>query len=266
MTDYYAAIENSLKKYIDEAGLEPLLYDAVRYSLMNSGKRIRPYLCLLVTEILGTNFEKAIPFACAIEMIHTYSLIHDDLPAMDNDDMRRGKPANHIVFGDGNAIIAGDALLTIAADILSRETNRMASGAVTSGALSMLNGQCLDINDPIRDENTLIRLYNGKTGGLFCAAILSAFYVSGGGPDDAHNWQDFALSLGTLFQITDDILDQEKDSAENTFTYLFLHTQKEAHDYVHSLVDSLLSWLSPYACEQASALRDLIRSLPDRTK
>lgn len=266
LVDYSSIIEFNLNRFLSNAALEPLLHDSVSYSLMNAGKRIRPYMCLLITDMLGGSIENAIPYACAVEMIHTYSLIHDDLPAMDNDNIRRGKPSNHIVFGEGNAILAGDALLTLATDILSNESNLNAARAVSYGAISMLNGQSLDINTSKRDDDTIEKLYDGKTGGLFYAAILSAYFVSGGTNEGAIEWKRFAHNFGMLFQITDDILDREKDEQEGKFTYLSIHPLEDAKSYISALVKSLLSHLAEYNNEPADILRKLIQSLPLRTK
>lgn len=266
MTDYLGEIEKSLEKYIFEAKLEPLLQESVSYSLLNAGKRIRPYICLLISDMLCGRIDTALPCACAVEMIHTYSLIHDDLPAMDNDDMRRGKKSNHIVFGEANAILAGDALLSMAASLLAKEKNRSAAGAVMEGAIEMLNGQIMDVNNLAQERDSLTRMYAGKTGGLFCSAVLSAYYISNPDCTNAEQWKRFALDLGMLFQITDDILDIEKDAQEHKITYLSLHPMEEAVSYANSLADSLLQFLKPWENKAAEQLRELIRQLPLRTK
>ena len=266
MKDYFSLIENGLEYYLNNANMRPLLSDSVRYSLMNAGKRIRPYICLLVADMISDSAEAAVPYACAIEMIHTYSLIHDDLPAMDNDDMRRGKPSNHIVFGEGNAILAGDALLSLAASVLVKTDNSLAASAVTDGAVQMLNGQSMDINETVLDETGLIEMYDGKTGGLFAACVLSGFYAAGGRPEDAEKWKRFGLDLGRLFQITDDILDRQKDMEEHKFTYLSLHSDEEACKFCESVTASLIRFLETYRNAASDRLTELIRSIPNRKK
>lgn len=266
MINYSEIIEKNLCAYLDTACLEPGLHSCVKYSLMNAGKRIRPTLCLLIADMLSGSSEKAIPYACAVEMIHTYSLIHDDLPAMDNDATRRGKPSNHIVYGEGNAVLAGDALLSLAALILSKTDNSNACAAVMSGAVEMLNGQSMDINNKASDDSSLEKMYDGKTGGLFCSSILSAYYVSEHHLYTAAEWKHFALNIGKLFQVTDDILDQDKDAAENKTTFLTVHSPEQARNYVNSLTESLLRFIDPFANEYAFYLRDLIKSLASRTK
>lgn len=266
MTNYPELIEKALYEYIQESATEPLLRESMAYSLMNAGKRIRPVICLLVCQMLSGSAEKAMPFACAVEMIHTYSLIHDDLPAMDNDDLRRGKPSSHKAFGEANAILAGDGLLSLAASILSKSFAPAASSAVMEGAMAMLNGQIMDINDQAKDDESLCRMYEGKTGGLFCAAVLSGYFAAGGGEEDSLKWKKFANELGMLFQITDDILDMEKDSAEHKFTYLSLHSMQDAMSFCNVLADSMLAFLAPYRNEAADSLRSLIVSLPERKK
>lgn len=266
MIDYTSIIEKELICYLKNADLEPLLRDSMAYSLMNAGKRIRPILCLAVCEMLNGKIEKALPFACSLEMIHTYSLIHDDLPAMDNDSMRRGQPSSHIAFGEANAILAGDGLLSLAGSILSEQSNLLASKAVMTGAIEMLNGQMMDINDLAKDNTSLIRMYEGKTGGLFCAGILAGFYAAGGKENESSDWKKFGLELGRLFQITDDILDKEKDFAEHKFTYLSLHSLEETMECCDSLAASLIAKLTPYSNEAADFIIEMIKQLPKRTK
>lgn len=266
MKNYAELTEQALIRFLEEAELEPLLRESMSYSLMNAGKRIRPFLCLLVSDMLSGKTEEALPFACTVEMIHTYSLIHDDLPAMDNDDMRRGKPSSHIAFGEANAVLAGDGLLSLAASILAGQDNISAASAVMEGAMAMLNGQIMDVNDLSKDDASLIRMYEGKTGGLFRSAILSGFYAAGGKKEEAEGWKKFANELGMLFQITDDILDREKDLSEGKFTYLTLHSAEETTNRCAALAHSLIDFIAPYRNEAANTLRQLILSLPQRKK
>ena len=149
-------IEHALRTYMAEDTSVPLLNESMAYSLLDGGKRIRPQLLLLVNSMLGGSEEQAMPFACALEMVHCYSLIHDDLPAMDNDAIRRGKPSNHVRFGEANAILAGDALLTKAALVLfSQRGNDEAKQAIFEGAYAMGSGQSDDLNLTERSAEAL---------------------------------------------------------------------------------------------------------------
>ncbi len=192
------------------------IYEAMRYSALAGGKRLRPVLLLSVCEELGGKAEAALPFACALEMIHTYSLIHDDLPAMDNDDFRRGKPTNHKMFGEANAILAGDGLLHYAFEIMFascvEHPEYIKAGHVISrfsGMDGMLVGQYVDVNSegkPI-DKDTLIYIHENKTAGLIKAALCAGAYVAGADEDVVSVLESIGSKLGIAFQIMDDILD-----------------------------------------------------------
>ena len=168
---YYTAMTDSmLDVLLSQAEAPPVLYQSMAYSLLDGGKRLRPVLCLAVCELLGGAAADAVKAACAMEMIHTYSLIHDDLPAMDNDDMRRGKPSSHRAFGEGNAILAGDGLLSLAFYVLSQTGNAKVMQCVSRGALDMVSGQSLDINGT-HDAESLFDMHAKKTGALFLSLI-----------------------------------------------------------------------------------------------
>ncbi|MBQ3022376.1 MAG: polyprenyl synthetase family protein [Clostridia bacterium] len=214
--EYINKIDTHLHTLLDSK--EGLIYEAMRYSLYAGGKRIRPVLTLACCEALGGDMEAALSYACAIEMIHTYSLIHDDLPCMDNDDLRRGKPTNHIVYGEATAVLSGDALLNYAcesvltADIKDSKMQLDALKIIytASGAEGMIGGQIMDMEAEVTqiDAETLSLLHKKKTGALICAsAALGA--VSAG--KDPAIFEKYALSLGLAFQIRDDILDIEGD-------------------------------------------------------
>ena len=183
-------MEEALQHYLPgEDNIPADIYKAVRYSVFNGGKRIRPILCLAAAEAVGGDLAPAIPVACALELIHTYSLIHDDLPAMDNDDFRRGKPTCHKVFGENIAILAGDALLTEAFVLLSRvEKVRLSAErrlaviqeiAQAAGICGMVGGQALDVlsEKSVSDENTLYEIHRRKTGALIVAAVKSGAII-----------------------------------------------------------------------------------------
>ena len=203
---YVAMTESMLRVLADQSNTPSILYDSMVYSLFAGGKRLRPVLCLATCEMLDGTATEALKPACALEMIHTYSLIHDDLPAMDNDDLRRGKPSSHKVFGEGNAILAGDALLSLAFVVLSQSNNQKVAGAVARGALDMVSGQSMDLNGK-PDAETLFQIHEKKTGALIRASVLAGAYSANPNPKQIQSLTDFADHFGMLFQITDDILD-----------------------------------------------------------
>lgn len=211
-------IENALPL---PEGPQKIVYEAARYSLLSGGKRIRPLLTLLTAEAFGGSLEKAMIPALAIEMVHTYSLIHDDLPGMDNDDFRRGKPTLHKVYPEGQAILAGDLLLTEAFSLLSRTSEfrdeekiaMISALAYASGGEGMIGGQAIDL---LKIHSDLERLHLMKTGALFAAAVeLGA--LSCQVPREARKTlKKFASSLGLAFQIIDDVLDKETFAPEKS--------------------------------------------------
>lgn len=219
-----------------------VLRDSLRYSLELGGKRIRPVLCLATADLLGLERRKVINFALAIELIHTYSLIHDDLPEMDDDDFRRGKPSNHKVFGVGNAVLAGDGLLNTAYSLLLKECRNGAAYISAAefvcdcaGIYGMIAGQSADLlheNDNSFNEPTLNFIYENKTGKLLTAPVVVPAILSGG--RCFSELKSFGKDLGALFQITDDILDVEgefsslgksigKDEEEGKYTSVALY-------------------------------------------
>lgn len=219
-----AMTDRALLKYLSpKRPCPPVLFEAMRYSIFAGGKRLRPVLALLTARALGTDIRKALPAACAVEMIHTYSLIHDDLPAMDDDDMRRGKPTSHKKFGEANAILAGDALLTMAFEILSqpvkgvkpsdsmRAALAVAKGA---GATGMVAGQAMDIiNEGKKVSRSAVEYTHAcKTGALITAAVLAGAHCAGASPAQVSAFKLFSARLGLAFQIIDDILDVTSDS------------------------------------------------------
>ncbi len=242
--EYREYIEAYLKAYIDSHADEPQkqLYDAMGYSLLAGGKRLRPMLAFEFCRMCGADWKKAAPFAAAIEMIHTYSLIHDDLPCMDNDDFRRGRPTNHKVYGEAMAILAGDALLTDAfsvaasAELDNPGNMALAIGVLSqcAGSLGMVGGQVLDIMSEERTltEQEVLDIQSRKTGALINAACVLGVIAGGGNEDQIAAAGGFAGALGLAFQIRDDMLDvigtQEEmgkgvgtDAVKNTFVRLY---------------------------------------------
>lgn len=245
MKNDLAAYVSRIEKYLQSCFLsrEPqqVLFDAMRYSLLAGGKRLRPVMTLAFCELCGGTREQALPFAAGIEMIQTYSLIHDDLPCMDNDDFRRGKPTNHRVYGEATAVLAGDALLTAAFGELAKaelpasrivEAVRVLSAC--AGELGMVGGQVLDMEAETRacTEAEVYAIQSRKTGALISAACQLGVVAAGGSAAQQEQAAAYAHSLGLAFQIQDDILDVIGDAGKlgkatgmdqnkNTFVRIF---------------------------------------------
>jgi geranylgeranyl diphosphate synthase type II len=265
MKDYLPLIEAALDRYSAAFDLPELFAASMRYSLLSGGKRIRACLCLACCELVGGTVEDALPFAAALEMIHAYSLIHDDLPAMDDDDMRRGKPSSHKAFGEGNAILAGDGLLTMAARLLCDVPGQEAAKrAIFQGALEMAAGQSLDLNVTARDRDALQRIHDLKTGALFRAACRSGAYGGGCSEAEARTIRVFADKLGLLFQMTDDILDRQKDEAEDKLTYVTLLGIEQTRREVAALAQDIHAILAEYEGEAAAYLLTLTDRIATR--
>lgn len=250
-------ISERIDKYLSGSISEiSVLTDSMKYSASSGGKRIRPFLTLEVAKMLGGNSEAALPYACAIEMIHTYSLIHDDLPCMDNDDIRRGKPTNHIVFGEANALLAGDALLTKAFEVAAKNDfltseNKVAAVLLlseNSGADGMIGGQVLDLAGEKErlNEKTHLMMNRMKTGCLIrTAALLGALSAGyGEGTTEYADVKKYADNIGLAFQIEDDILDIGTE--DNKTTFLSFMTESEAKEKINELTDEAISVISKY--------------------
>lgn len=218
---YSDLFESELKEYLNsqKTSVPKDLFDAVVYATEGDGKRIRPVLCYAVADMLGLDKEEVKYFALAIEFIHSYSLIHDDLPCMDDDDFRRGKLSVHKRFGEATAVLTGDALLNLAAetclkkpDFSEKDVSAMKILFYCAGMRGMIKGQVLDLQNEknsIADENALTEIYINKTAKLIAAPILISSVLSG--KDYFEKLSEYANALGVLFQITDDILDEEGD-------------------------------------------------------
>jgi geranylgeranyl diphosphate synthase, type II len=196
-----------IEDYLDRAMHGPLdgeLGDPIRYSLEGGGKRIRPMLCLAVGEAAGADVPKVVPAAAAVELVHTFSLVHDDLPALDDDVLRRGRPSTHVRFGEAVAILTGDALLASALQLALSYGNPAIANELASATLNMIRGQYLDIKGSDRAPE---ELYELKTGALFTAAAGCGLYVAGVPEGDQGLWRAFAHEFGLLFQVVDDLID-----------------------------------------------------------
>ena len=216
--------EVALKKYLSsEYSGNTVLAEAMRYSALGGGKRIRAFLVLTVAKLFGASEEAAMPFACALEMVHAYSLIHDDLPCMDDDDLRRGKPSCHKKFDEAIALLAGDTLLTQAFEVVASNayvSHRSIRYAVQTlareaGALGMAGGQTLDLANTVNGYKELRKIHMMKTSALIRAACLLGYYAACDKPlkDDIMNLQLYAEAIGLAFQIHDDVLDVKSDTA-----------------------------------------------------
>ena len=262
-------IDDYLNKLLPNSISEPVIYDAMRYSLFCGGKRIRPILSLLVCDMLGGDDEELLPFACCLEMIHTYSLIHDDLPGMDNDDFRRGNPSNHKVYGEGYAILAGDALLNKAFEIMitiiaNNPEPKFIEAAkeicTASGLKGMIGGQAIDLYYENKNINatTLDRMHEQKTGALICASLNIGSIIANASRNDFQLINDFGKLIGKAFQITDDILDTTStterlgkpagsDEAKHKSTYISFYGLEESKELAKTLVKEAKTLISPFS-------------------
>ena len=278
--------EGLLRELKKVPAYDETLEKAMEYSLMAGGKRLRPVLLMAAADAVGKDGVAFLTTGCAIEMIHTYSLIHDDLPAMDNDDYRRGKPTNHKVFGDGIAVLAGDALLTLAFEVMLRQEGAAPETLVTvvsemsraAGPYGMVGGQVLDLEGEGRrlDLAALRKIHMGKTGALFCAAIRSGAILAGAKEEELAALTLYAERFGLAFQITDDILDVTGDEAaigkpvgsdvrNEKATYVTLTSLEEAKKLAEDAVDEAVAALDIFG-ERAAFLRDLALFLLGRKK
>ena len=251
MDNYSDLIDENLSKYTNSCYPE-IIYESINYSLMSGGKRIRPKLVLASCEAVGGNINSAMPFACAIEMIHAYSLIHDDLPSIDNDDFRRGKKTNHKVYGEGMATLAGDALLNMAYEVMSLECLKnlkkaqilaMQEIATSAGVKGMIGGQVADITSEskIITSDELMYIHTHKTGALIQSCMYAGSILGGADESLANKLKEAGKLIGIAFQIKDDLLDIQStnevlgkpinsDIKNNKVTYVTLHGIEKSQD------------------------------------
>lgn len=286
LNDDIQIINDALRHYMTNSNTpQKTIYEAMEYSLYAGGKRLRPVLMLETAKMCGAdNLNKILPFACAMEMIHTYSLIHDDLPAMDNDDLRRGRPTNHKVYGDAMAILAGDALLNKAFEITSSVKNispetalkAISMLAASSGTEGMIGGQVIDIESENKsiELSELQHLHLLKTGAIIRSSCTIGALLAGASEAEINAADEFASNLGIAFQIRDDILDcigtEEElgkpigsDKAENKNTYVTLVGLEHSKELVKIYSDKADAALSVFG-EKAEFLKWLAEYLISR--
>jgi len=248
------------------------LEEALRYSLLGGGKRIRPVLCLATGEALGRPPEETLDAGCALELVHTFSLVHDDLPALDDDDLRRGQPSAHVRFGEDVAILAGDALLAEAFRLVLAYPTPEVGRVLASATLGMIGGQYLDVTtDGELDGPGLAELHALKTGRLLQASVLCATAVAG---VDERGWAELGREIGLLFQIVDDILDATgtaeelgktpgKDEAAGKVTYVSLYGLDRAREFADEARGRVLDCLAELDAD-TSVLAQLVDTVRER--
>lgn len=263
-SEYKNLIQESLKKYFDEysknSSYSSEIWESMAYTTLLDGKRLRAIMCLEVARLFGASIKDAVPLACSLEIMHAYSLIHDDLPSMDNDDIRRGKPSNHKVFGEAIATLAGDALISFGAQLIIDKMPKYIKPETTldivrdylicAGAKGIVAGQCADIkaeNKKIDIEN-LKYIHKYKTAALFKCAILIGAKFANVNKEILRKLEQFADNFGILFQVYDDIIDctltsdelgktAGKDQLENKMTYVSVYGLNEAKNIFYSLIE-----------------------------
>lgn len=269
-----SALEASVKSRIPQTDK---ICESMSYSLMAGGKRIRPVLCIAACEMFGGTEEMAMPTAVALEMIHTMSLIHDDLPSMDNDDLRRGKPTNHVIYGEDVAILAGDAMLSTSFEHVARYTKGVPAERVLDviarmgksvGAEGLAGGQVMDLECEGKPGTTLDDLkwiHLHKTATLLQVAVASGAVLAGASPQEVEACEKFAMNIGLAFQVADDILDVTassedlgktagKDEATDKTTYPKLLGLEESKAYARQLIDEAKESLAPFGDRAAPLL------------
>lgn len=285
LSDRRQLVNAFIDNYFDSIIKPDQLKDSITYSLSAGGKRIRPILCIASHEACGGRAEDIVPYASAIEFIHTYSLIHDDLPAMDNDDLRRGKPTNHRVFGEGMAILAGDGLLTETFCLLSSNPSNFDTKpvlevineiAISAGIKGMVGGQAADLiyetKEP--DSETLCFIHTRKTASLIRASVKVGGILAGCDDERLDSLSDYGEKIGLAFQIIDDILDVEgetevigkpkgSDEKKKKMTYPRLYGIDKSRQMASELIEKAIGALSLFD-EKADPLRGIARYLIDR--
>ncbi len=282
-------VDRALERWVPgENEFPPQVHQAMRYSLFAGGKRLRPILALAAADAVGGRPVDVLPLACALELIHTYSLIHDDLPSMDNDDLRRGKPTSHKIFGEALAILAGDALLTEAFHLLTRPelmrdvppARRMRAichVARAAGSTGMIGGQVLDMAAQGKEIEThlLEYIHSHKTGALIAASVYAGAILGGGSARELKALNGYGEKLGLAFQVVDDLLDVQgevkklgkavrKDKTRGKATYPAFFGIAESHRKAEALIGEALIFLKSFN-GRASPLREIAKFILQRT-
>ena len=276
-------VNSYLEKRMQKKGISRV-DEAMKYSLLAGGKRIRPLLLMATADTVGGNGYNYLPVACGLEMIHTYSLIHDDLPLMDNDDYRRGRLTNHKVYGDGMALLAGDALLTLAFEVMLEQKNvssdvlveTIREVAMCAGNYGMVGGQALDIDAEGKEISMteINTLHAAKTGAMFIAAVRTGARLAGADSQQLLALTKFADLIGLAFQITDDILDVEgnlqemgktagSDARKAKTTYVTLYTLAGAKALAEKTINEALGCLEIFG-DNALPLRNIANMICNR--
>ncbi|BCX47338.1 farnesyl-diphosphate synthase [Haloferula helveola] len=285
LTDRAAEVDAALDAFLPKARQRPAtVHEAMRYSLFAGGKRLRPVLCLAAAEACGGDPDAALPSACAVELMHTYSLVHDDLPCMDDDDLRRGRPTCHKVYGDGMAVLTGDALLTEAFLVLSESspTRRyplaafVAELAITGGSTKLIGGQVMDLEGEGKDltKAQLVKIHEAKTAALLTTSIRLGAMSANATDGKLESLSTFGHALGLAFQVIDDILDVTqtteklgktagKDEAVAKATYPAILGLDKARKEAHRLTKKAMSALEPFG-RKAHRLRQIAEYLLER--
>ncbi len=289
LEQYTGLIDNRLKELLAVNGANQTLRDAMNYCVAAGGKRLRPTLNILANALLSDSHRETLDIACAIEMVHTYSLVHDDLPAMDNDELRRGKPTCHVVFGEAFGILTGDALLNFAFEVMIKNALRFSSNmhshlkamqevAAGAGVFGMISGQCADIENEgqILTEKELHYVHNHKTGAMIRAALLSGIYLCNPRPDHVDALTVYGDNIGLTFQITDDVLDivgdakkmgktLGKDKEAKKFTFPTLYGVDKSMKIAEEKTEEAIHALKVFG-NKAQPLEELARFILMRDK
>lgn len=284
MSFYISLVEKRLSDYKLSGDCEQSkLFESVNYSLFSCGKRLRPVIMLASCYAAGGNINDAIDFSAALEMIHTSSLIHDDLPAMDNDDLRRGMPTNHRKFGEATAILAGDVLLVKPFEVMAEsvrtkgQLSAMSYIAKCAGACGMMGGQQIDLDSESKkcNEKTIVILNELKTGALFKAAVLSGIYIANGSEEMIKSGMVYAENLGLAFQLTDDLLDNDpsadtgktkgSDIDNNKCTYLSVYGEKKCRELINKCTSDAVNAAETFG-EKGWFLKELAEKLAKRIR
>ena len=287
MKELIELVDKKLDEYMPICYPEDI-FKAMKYTLMLPGKRLRPVMCIETARLLGCDIEKVLPSACALEMLHVQSLIHDDLPCMDNDDFRRGQPSNHKVFGEANAVLAGDALLTFAPQLIIEKSKGLSAEQIVriiheytkfAGAYGLIAGQVVDIESEggklvKSPEETLGFIHLNKTAVLFRLAVRVGAIAAGAEEEVIEEFDNFAKKFGLAFQIYDDIMDEissfeemgktvGKDKNSGKLTYVSLYGLDEAENKFKTLIKECYGIIEKY---HSKIFEEILNKLEDRIK